>query len=713
MHLSPGPHVDNSATTFVAISRHATSISVLLLDQNHHVSSAHAMAHVHEDRWSVTIPNVTYGQRYMLQADGPWQPSEGHRFHGDRWILDPYATGIEGTMTWGRHCFAHEVDDQWKSSDNLASEKSSVSNQGQIPVGVVCHRPIAQRFSGKPWAEQVIYEAHLKGLSQTHPDVPCDIAGTYAGAAHPAVVQHLNDLGVTAVEFLPLHAIGNEPHLAATGRTNYWGYSTLSYFAPEPRYATEEARNQGPEAVANEVRTMIDTFHENGIAVYLDVVYNHTAEGGIQGPSHSLRGLDSKLYYRLNESGYDVDVTGCGGTVDFSEQAVIDLTLDSLRHWVTSYGVDGFRFDLAPALGRNGRGYSPKHPFFDQIAADPVLSTVDLIAEPWDIGMGGWQTGNFPAPFKEWNDRFRDDVRHFWLEGRQTPRHRAGIHDLATRLAGSADLFQNHDSPTSCRGPLASVNFVTAHDGFTMTDLTRFQAKRNHENGENNRDGSDHNRSWNHGHEGPSQVPAVETARLRSARAMLGTLMLSRGVPMLLAGDEFGNSQQGNNNPYCVDSPTSWLDWSWLAEPTAIGRELFDTTKRLIQLRRLCFSEYHSFFQPPESEELETTPAISWFSLDGNPMDSQDWDDPNLQTLQMLLCGSDQPGMVCINGSDQDVSFKVVGTETSSWVIAWDSYFPVAATGKHRVRGNSRMMVPRGSIRMLVSGDSPVAKNFH
>lgn len=706
MQLPLGPHVGVDATTFGAVSRHADRVSVVLLDENHQVTSEQPMNRHEGDRWSASIPNVTYGQRYVLTADGPWDPAAGHRFRGDRWILDPYAPGIDGRIEWGQSCFAHQVDDLWRPQDASAAVRGSAPNRGRVPVGVVCRPAQAKPFAARPWSEQIIYEAHVKGLSQAHPDVPAELAGTYAGAAHPVILQHLLDLGVTAVEFLPLQSIGVEPHLAATGRTNFWGYSTLNYFAPEPRYASRKAQEEGPEAVSRELRDMIETYHDHGIGVYLDVVYNHTCEGGIQGPSFSLRGLDSKLYYRLDSRGFDVDVTGCGGTVNFSEQAAIDLTVDSLRHWVSTYGIDGFRFDLAPALARSDFGYSADHPFFDHVRQDPVVSSVELIAEPWDVGLGGWQTGQFPAPFKEWNDRFRDDVRQFWLQGKQNPRHRTGVHDLATRLAGSADLFQNHENPAGCRGPLASVNFVTAHDGFTLADLTRFQAKRNYENGENNRDGSDNNRSWNHGYEGPSQIRPIETARLRSARAILGTLLLSRGVPMLLAGDDFGNSQNGNNNPYCVDSPTSWLDWSWLAEPESAEQELHKTTRRLIQLRQLCFSEGTSFFQPPESRESENTPAISWFSHDGLAMSAEDWADQGLQTIQMMLCGSEYPGVICVNGSSHDISFKVTGAQDSSWVIAWDSYFPVEATGRHRVRGGSRMMVPRDSLRLLLA-DSP------
>ena len=414
-----------------------------------------------------------------------------------------------------------------------------------------------------PWDHTVLYELHVRGFTKLHPGLPEELRGTYAGLAHPAVIEHLQGLGVTTVELLPVHAAADELHLLRKRLTNYWGYSTVGFFAPHEPYA--QARGGGQVA---EFKAMVKALHAAGLEVVLDVVYNHTAEGGQAGPSLSFRGLDQSAYYRLDGHGHDIDYTGCGNTVDLRSGPARGLVLDSLRYWVNDMHVDGFRFDLAPALARESEHFDPEGAFLTELGEDPVLSKVKLIAEPWDVGPGGWQTGRFPRPWAEWNDHFRDDVRDFWRGWSH------GVRPLATRLLGSRDLVAD-------RAPLASVNFVTAHDGFTAYDLVSYDRKHNKANGEGGRDGTDNNRSWNHGVEGPTRNAGVQAARIRTLRNLLATLVLSQGVPMITAGDEFGRSQRGNNNAYCQDNAVSWVNWTL----TDWQRDLLSTVRHLVALR--------------------------------------------------------------------------------------------------------------------------------
>ncbi|MGA8044736.1 MAG: glycogen debranching protein GlgX, partial [Dermatophilaceae bacterium] len=483
--------------------------------------------------WWGFVEGVGAGQRYALRARGPWVPDLGLRYNQNKLLLDPYARGIEGAVRLGPESYAHKVRrSDWRGDGQIPSALDSVAH---MPRGVVLENGFdwgEDRPPKTPLTETIIYEAHVKNLTMRHPAVPAELRGTYAGVAHPAVIEHLQRLGVTAVELLPVQAFASEPHLVQRGLTNHWGYNTLGFFAPHAAYAS----TSDPAGILAEFKGMVKLLHEAGIEVILDVVYNHTCEGDAYGPTYSWRGLDNRAYYRLDDRGVDVDFTGCGNSLNLRHPIVAQMVLDSLRYWVSECHVDGFRFDLAVTLGRGRTSeYDPDHPFLVALRVDPVLSRVKLIAEPWDVGPGGWRTGQSPPPFLEWNDRFRDSVRTFWLSDVRAAQHGHtghGVRDLATRLAGSQDLFDARD-----RGPLASVNFVTAHDGFTLADLTAYNRKHNGPNGEGNRDGTDDNRSYNHGREGWADASgSILRDRRRSMRNLMATLLLANGVPMLNAG---------------------------------------------------------------------------------------------------------------------------------------------------------------------------------
>ncbi len=496
------------------------------------------------------------------------------------------------------------------------------------------------------WRDTVIYEAHVKGLTQLHPDVPEELRGTYAGLAHPAMIKHLLDLGITAVELLPIHFHIDEPHLAPLGLNNYWGYNTLGFFAPHPEYATKAARRAGPKAVQDELKGMVRLLHEAGIEVILDVVYNHTAEGPQGGPALCWRGLSELKYYRHHDDGRYLDTTGCGNTVNFTEPRVIQFALDSLRYWVDEFGIDGFRFDLAVALCRDeAHHFTPRHPLLIAIAADTVLSGVKLIAEPWDVGYNGWQTGNFPQGWADWNDRFRDTARDFWLgdQAALADGRRAGtVARLASCLAGSADVFAR-----SGRTAVSSINFVTAHDGFTLADLTAYNRKHNEANGEANRDGHNDNRSYNHGVEGPTEEERILEARALSARNLMATQLLALGVPMITAGDEFGRTQLGNNNAYCQDNEIAWVHWN----QDDAAHTMLTATRELLRIRREFLSE-----QPAGYPAREDTSYLLWFNPHGEPMAQEEWSDPECRTVQLLLGSPDGTldGLIVVNGHLED-----------------------------------------------------------
>lgn len=499
-----------------------------------------------------------------------------------------------------------------------------------------------------PWRDTVIYEAHVKGLTMLHPEIPHELRGTYAGLGHPAVLEHLRGLGVTAVELLPVHAHLDEAHLTANGLTNYWGYNTLGFFAPHACYATRAAQQAGPTAVLDEFKDMVDALHRAGLQVYLDVVYNHTAEGGPDQRAYCWRGLGEGEYYRHDEHGNYVDVTGCGNSVNFADAQVVRMTLDSLRYWVEECHVDGFRFDLAPELGRDEHHhFTRNHPFFVAVAADPVLQGVRMISEPWDVGVGGWQTGRFPAGWADWNDQYRDTVRDFWLSGQRTMR-RGGGGGTAARLAGamsgSADLFAPNGRTT-----LASVNFITAHDGFTLYDLTAYDSKHNEANRESNADGTNDNHSWNHDHEGFSPDVRVRSARAATARNMMATLLFSQGVPMITAGDELLRSQGGNNNAYCQDNRLSWVDWAL----TPFDRSMLHITQRLVRIRRAFLAG-----QPHEFPTRPQDVVLNWYANSGEPMTAELWQTDGERALQVVLAarGGRVAGLFVLNGTESPVA---------------------------------------------------------
>ncbi|WP_460460652.1 glycogen debranching protein GlgX [Angustibacter peucedani] len=614
------------------------------------------------------VPGLRAGDRYGFRAHGPWEPARGLRHNPAKLLLDPYARGVVGEVSWRPEVFGHVVGADLSGDPDVLDPRDSGPH---VPRGVVLDRAFDwgdDRPPSVPWSQTVVYETHVRGLTRLLPGVPEHLRGTYAGLAHPATVEHLTGLGVTAVELLPVHAFTHEPHLARRAMTNYWGYNTLGFFAPHAAYASAT----DPAEVLAEFKGMVRLLHQAGLEVLLDVVYNHTCEQGRDGATLSLRGLDNRAYYRLDDYGRDVDVTGCGNTLDFRHPRVVQLALDSLRYWVQEAHVDGFRFDLATALAR-GRddGYDPDHPFLVALRSDPVLSQVKLVAEPWDVGPHGWRTGQFPPPMAEWNDRFRDTVRTFWLPdaaraGRGEAGH--GVRELATRVSGSQDLFGARD-----RGPLASVNYVAAHDGFTLADTTAYEHKHNHDNGELNRDGHDDNRAWNHGVEGPTDLPEVLAARRRSVRNLLGTLLLSTGVPMLAAGDELGRTQRGNNNAYSRDDRTSWLDW----DLAGWQLDLLATTTHLLRLRREHPALRQRQFFGSRAPHADGTRDLAWFAADGTPMDDHRWHDPHTRVLQAFLHGEPAGGrslLLVLNGAAHDVEVALpAGAWASSYDLLWDS----------------------------------------
>ncbi|MEU4267114.1 glycogen debranching protein GlgX [Streptomyces sp. NPDC026092] len=578
--------------------------------------------------WHGFVPGVGAGQRYGFRVHGRWDPWTGARWNPAKLLLDPYARAVDGDFTLPPEVYGHVRDwPQQHVADTVRDDRDSAP---YVPKGVVVLDDddwADDRRPKTPWPDSVIYELHVKGFTKLHPGIPEELRGTYAGLAHPAAVEHLVRLGVTAVELLPVHQFAHEDHLLRRGLRNYWGYNSIGYFAPHAGYSSSGTTGQQ----VGEFKRMVRALHAAGIEVILDVVYNHTAEAGELGPTLSLKGIDNRGYYRLqSDARRYADYTGCGNTLHVVQPQVLRLITDSLRYWVTEMGVDGFRFDLAAALARSMHDVDMLSPFLAVIAQDPVLRRVKLIAEPWDVGNGGYQVGAFPPLWTEWNDRYRDAVRDFWRGALPD------VRDLGYRLSGSSDLYA-----WGGRRPYASVNFVTAHDGFTLRDLVTYERKHNEANGEGNRDGTNDNRAWNCGAEGETDDPAVQELRLRQLRNLLTTLLLSTGVPMLVAGDEMGRTQGGNNNAYCQDNETSWLDWALPEDPGR--RELLALTRRLLALRhRHPVLRRRAFFsgRPQGADGLRD---LAWFTADGTEMTEADWYAP-AATLGLYLSGRDIPG---------------------------------------------------------------------
>jgi glycogen operon protein len=613
-------------TNFALWARGAEFVELCLFDADGTETRAPLTELTHEV-WHGFVPGVLPGQRYGYRVGGSWDPWTGARWNPAKLLLDPYARAVDGEFTLTPETYAHVRD--WPEREVADTVRDNRDSARHVPKGVVVDDDDDwedDRRPKTPWSDSVIYELHVRGFTKSHPGVPPELRGTYAGLAHPAAIEHLTRLGVTAVELLPVHHFAHEEHLERRGLRNYWGYNSIGYFAPYSGYSASGTLGEQ----VGEFKRMVRALHAAGIEVILDVVYNHTAEGGRGGPALSLRGIDNRGYYRLDEDPRDyTDYTGCGNTLNVVQPHVLRLITDSLRYWVTEMGVDGFRFDLASALARSMQDVDMLSPFLAVIAQDPVLRRVKLIAEPWDTGSGGYQVGSFPPLWAEWNDRFRDTVRDFWRGAT------GDVRDLGYRLSGSSDLYD-----WGGRRPYASVNFVTAHDGFTLRDLVSYNGKHNEANGEDGRDGTDDNRSWNCGEEGPSDDPRVLALRRRQIRNLLTTLLLSTGVPMLVAGDEMGRTQDGNNNAYCQDNPTSWIDWSLLDDPG--WRSVRDTAARLIALRRAHPVLRRGGFFSGLASAPEGLRDVAWFQPDGREMAEQDWYAPSA-TLGMYLSGRDIP----------------------------------------------------------------------
>ncbi|MDT0455335.1 glycogen debranching protein GlgX [Streptomyces sp. DSM 41527] len=631
-----------AGTNFALWAGGAEAVELCLFDDAER-ETRHALTELTHEIWHGFLPGVHPGQRYGYRVHGRWDPWSGARWNPAKLLLDPYARAVDGDFgartepsgagsALPAQLYGHVRD--WPEQHVADTVRDDRDSAPYVPKGVVVGEDTGDeggvdewqddRRPKTPWPDSVLYELHVRGFTMRHPGIPERLRGTYAGLAHPAALEHLVRLGITAVELLPVHQFAHEDHLVRRGLRNYWGYNSVGYFAPHAGYAATGTRGQQ----VGEFKRMVRALHDAGIEVILDVVYNHTAEAGELGPTLSLRGIDNRGYYRLaGEARRYADYTGCGNTLHVVQPHVLRLITDSLRYWVTEMGVDGFRFDLAAALARSMHDVDMLSPFLAVIAQDPVLRRVKLIAEPWDVGSGGYQVGAFPPLWTEWNDRYRDTVRDFWRGAQHD------VRDLGYRLSGSSDLYA-----WGGRRPYASVNFITAHDGFTLRDLVTYEHKRNADNGEGNRDGTGDNRSWNCGAEGESDDREVRALRRRQLRNLLTTLLLSTGVPMLVAGDEMGRTQHGNNNAYCQDNETSWLDWSLLDDPE--WRPLAGLAARLIALRRAHpVLRRRAFFsgRPHQQGGLRD---LAWFTADGTEMTEQDWYTPGA-TLGMYLSGND------------------------------------------------------------------------
>ena len=705
-----GAHADATGTTF-AVSSGGEAVELCLYDE-HGTERRVPLHHRTSGVWHGRVDGIGPGTRYGYRVHGPWDPWHGHRFNPDKLLLDPYARAIDGALLLDDAVFGHRAAD---GDDSVRDERDSAPF---VPRSVVVAD--GSRFDWQddvrpdvPWSETVIYELHVRGFTKMHPDVPPEQRGTYAGLSHPAVIDHLRRLGVTTVELLPVHHFVSEPFLTRRGRANYWGYNSVGFFAPHAAYASGGSRGEQ----VSEFKSMVHALHAAGLEVILDVVYNHTGEGGVDGPTLCWRGLDNVAYYRLRHGRSYEDVTGCGNSMDLRHPWCLQMVTDSLRYWVEEMHVDGFRFDLAPTLARRADGFDPRSSFLAVVGQDPVLSQVKLIAEPWDVGPGGYQLGQFPAPWAEWNDRYRDTVRDAWLAD-NARKHGGGVRDLAYRLTGSSDVFERVG-----KGPLASVNFVTAHDGFTLRDLVTYEHKHNEGNGEGNRDGHDHNRSWNCGVEGPTDRADVAALRRRMMRNLLATLTLSTGVPMLTAGDETGRTQDGNNNAYSVDLTGESGDQardaayavSWAFDEE--GQALLDWTRALLSLRRQhAVLRQDEFFDGRPMHDVGAHGAdgdIAWFAPGGTEMPAEAWFDHDLRVLGTHLVsqpageagsGDERSLLVLLNTGPDEEPFTLPGEPFATsyqGLLDTDDEWP-AAPGPDAAAGTSVVLAPH-SVQVFAS----------
>jgi isoamylase len=671
-----GATYDGVGTNFAMYSEAAERVELCLFDDEG-TESRIELREVDGFVWHAYLPSAGPGQRYGYRVHGPYDPGAGQRCDPAKLLLDPYAKAIEGAVTWDPAVFSYQFGDPGtRNTDDSAPF---------VPRSIVVN-PYFDWADDRPprvgYLDSVIYEAHVRGMTKLHPEVPEEERGTYLGLSHPAIIDHLKALGVTAIELMPAHQFVSDDVLAQRGLANYWGYNTIGFFAPHNAYAAAGQRGEQVQ----EFKAMVRAMHEAGIEVILDVVYNHTAEGNHLGPTLSFRGIDNASYYRLvdDDRQYYMDTTGTGNSLLMRNPQVLQLIMDSLRYWVTEMHVDGFRFDLAAALARQFHEVDRLSSFFDVVQQDPIVSQVKLIAEPWDVGDGGYQVGNFPPLWTEWNGKYRDTVRDFW---RGQP---ATLPEFASRLTGSSDLYQSDG-----RSPVASVNFVTAHDGFTLADLVSFDHKHNDANGEDGRDGTDDNRSWNCGAEGLTAEPAVGTLRARQQRNFLATLLLSQGVPMLVGGDELGRSQRGNNNAYCQDNDISWVSWAEGPGDEDIAETdgpLLDYTRKLIELRAShpVFRRRRFFQGEPVTGPRGQVGDIAWFTPGGEEMTDDDWSAGFAKSLTVFLNGDgiSEPGprgqrvrddsfLLLFNASETDLKFDIPPARYGEeWIRVLDTAQP-------------------------------------
>lgn len=688
---------DGEGVNFALFSEHAEGVELCIFDEDGRVEIARIPVRWQTDQvWHCYLPEGRPGWLYGYRVAGPYDPKNGHRFNANKLLLDPYAKSIVGEVRWGNSHFGYRVGHK---TEDLSFDRTN--NASFMPKSQVVESAFSwgdDRLLRTPWHDTVIYELHVKGFTYLHPLVPQALRGTYAGLGSARIIEYLKALGITAVELMPVHAFIDDRNLAEKGLRNYWGYNSIGFFAPDARYS---ATGQ-----VSEFKTMVKSFHSNGIEVILDVVYNHTAEGNHLGPSLSFKGIDNRSYYRLMPSNprYYMDFTGCGNTLNMQHPRVLQLIMDSLRYWVLEMHVDGFRFDLASTLARELHDVNRLSAFFDIIHQDPVLSQVKLIAEPWDLGEGGYQVGNFPVGWTEWNGKYRDVVRAYWKgEG-------GVIGELAYRLTGSSDLYDHGG-----RNPYASINFVTAHDGFTLQDLVSYNAKHNEANGENNRDGTDANLSWNCGVEGPSDDAEIKALRAQQKRNMIATLLLSQGVPMILAGDEIGRTQRGNNNAYCHDDDINWVNW----ELTPDDHEFMSFVQYVIRIKQSHkVFRRRSFFQGRRIRGGDIK-DITWLKPDGTEMNDEEWQQSFARCLGLFLAGEgldecDDKGRLIgdvdflwlLNAHHEEIPFVLPSDCTSGWQVELDTSYGAPAryagalitSGTYLLQGRSLVLLREPSL---------------
>ncbi len=663
-----GARWDGTGTNFTLFTEHAEAVELCLFDrdgQEQRIDMVDQTAFT----WHCYLPGVGAGQRYGYRVHGPYEPSAGHRFNPNKVLIDPYAHAIDGGVDWDKSVFGYPL-----GGDDL--EFDARDSAQAMPKSIVANPYFdwrEDRHPRTPQNETIIYETHVKGLTMLHPDVDPELRGTYAGLASPPVIEYLLDLGITAVELQPVHHFAHDHFLVEKGLRNYWGYNSIGFLAPHDEYAAFGADGRQ----VYEFKSMVRELHAAGLEVILDVVYNHTAEGNHLGPTLSFRGIDNLSYYRTmdDDPRYYMDYTGTGNSLNVRNPQVLQLIMDSLRYWILEMRVDGFRFDLASALARELHDVDRLSSFFDIIQQDPVISQAKLIAEPWDVGEGGYQVGNFPVAWTEWNGKYRDTMRDFWRG------ESAVIGETATRLSGSSDLYAHNG-----RRPYASINFITAHDGFTLRDLVSYNEKHNEGNFDGGESGEDHNQSWNHGVEGPTDDPEVNALRVRQQRNFLATLFLSQGVPMLLGGDEFGRTQHGNNNAFCQDNELTWYSWDWTPEQ----RALHAFTRSVIELRREHpVFRRQQFFRGYESGGITD---LDWLQPDGTSMADEDWEQLRVQALMFFLNGdaiptrdergrpiTDESFLVMLNASESDVTFTIPADRYGKrWRVVLDTSLPRA-----------------------------------